>query len=62
VNKRRIAETQKLLASTQLTLAEIGERVGVTDAAYLSKLFKSMTGHSPTAYRHMATDESGASQ
>jgi len=62
VNKRRIAETQKLLATTQLTLAEIGERVGVTDAAYLSKLFKSMTGYSPTAYRHMTTDESGASQ
>jgi len=62
VNKKRIGEAQTLLGTTQLTLTEIGERVGVPDASYLSKLFKSMTGYSPTAYRHMTTEQSQRSK
>ncbi|MBW5445224.1 AraC family transcriptional regulator [Cohnella sp. CFH 77786] len=51
VNRKRIEEAKWLLASTDLLLAEIGAKVGIPDVSYLSKLFKSSTGLSPTAYR-----------
>ena len=51
VNRKRIEEAKWLLASTNLKLAEIGDSVGIPDVSYLSKLFKSSTGLSPTAYR-----------
>ncbi|UKS28221.1 AraC family transcriptional regulator [Paenibacillus sp. HWE-109] len=51
VNRKRIEEVKWLLTSTNLMLAEIGTKVGIPDISYLSKLFKSSTGLSPTAYR-----------
>ena len=51
VNRKRIEEAKWILASTNLMLAEIGAKVGIPDVSYLSKLFKSSTGLSPTAYR-----------
>ncbi|WP_372631235.1 AraC family transcriptional regulator [Cohnella sp.] len=51
VNRKRIEEAKWLLTSTDLKLAEIGARVGIPDVSYLSKLFKSSTGLSPTPYR-----------
>ncbi len=51
VNRKRIEEAKWLLTSTNLLLAEIGAKVGIPDVSYLSKLFKSSTGLSPTAYR-----------
>lgn len=51
VNRKRIEEAKWLLTSTNLMLAEIGAKVGISDVSYLSKLFKSSTGLSPTAYR-----------
>jgi AraC-like DNA-binding protein len=51
VNRKRIEEAKWQLTSTDLKLAEIGARVGIPDVSYLSKLFKSSTGLSPTAYR-----------
>jgi AraC-like DNA-binding protein len=51
VNRKRIEEAKWLLTSTNLMLAEIGAKVGIPDVSYLSKLFKSSTGLSPTAYR-----------
>ncbi|MFD0693653.1 AraC family transcriptional regulator [Paenibacillus sp. GCM10027628] len=51
VNRKRIEEAKWLLTSTNLMLAEIGTKVGIPDISYLSKLFKSTTGLSPTAYR-----------
>lgn len=51
VNRKRIEEAKWLLTSTNLLLAEIGANVGIPDISYLSKLFKSSTGLSPTAYR-----------
>jgi AraC family transcriptional regulator of arabinose operon len=51
VNRKRIEEAKRLLASTNLLLAEIAAIVGIPDVFYLSKLFKSSTGLSPTVYR-----------
>ncbi|MFC5470485.1 AraC family transcriptional regulator [Cohnella suwonensis] len=51
VNKKRIEEAKWLLTATNLPLSEIGGSVGIPDISYLSKLFRSMTGFSPSAYR-----------
>ena len=51
VNRKRIEEAKRLLASTNFLLAEIETIVGIPNVFYLSKLFKSSTGLSPTAYR-----------
>jgi AraC family transcriptional regulator, arabinose operon regulatory protein len=51
VNKKRLEEAKLLLVTTNLLLAEIGDRVGISDVSYLSRIFKASTGFSPTAYR-----------
>jgi Response regulator containing CheY-like receiver domain and AraC-type DNA-binding domain len=51
INKKRIEEAKWLLTATNLPISEIGGSVGIPDISYLSKLFKSMTGFSPSAYR-----------
>lgn len=47
----RIKEAKRLLASTDLSVAEVCERVGVHDYNYFSKFFKNHTGISPSQYR-----------
>ncbi|SFB22823.1 AraC-type DNA-binding protein [Cohnella sp. OV330] len=54
VNRKRIDKVKWLLASTDLTLSAIGEQAGIPDSSYLSKLFKSTTGLSPTHYKMLA--------
>ncbi len=51
INKKRLDEAKLLLVTTNLLLSEIGDRVGIPDVSYLSRIFKASTGFSPTAYR-----------
>lgn len=51
INKKRLEEAKLLLATTNLLLSEIGDRVGIPDISYLSRTFKAFTGFSPSAYR-----------
>ncbi|WNS43117.1 AraC family transcriptional regulator [Paenibacillus sp. MMS20-IR301] len=51
INQQKIEEAKLLLISTDLPLASICSRVGIADISYLSRLFKTITGSSPTAYR-----------
>jgi len=51
VKRRRIEEAQKLLLTTSLSVAEIGERVGWSDPFHFSRTFKSETNLSPQQYR-----------
>ncbi|MGW9530062.1 AraC family transcriptional regulator [Paenibacillus terrae] len=41
----------RFACSTDLPLSLICSQVGITDVFYLSRLFKALTGSSPTAYR-----------
>ncbi|MDG0791526.1 AraC family transcriptional regulator [Cohnella ginsengisoli] len=54
VKRKRIDSVKRLLTATDLALSEIGERTGIPDTSYLSKLFKSTTGLSPTHYKMLA--------
>jgi AraC-like DNA-binding protein len=51
VLQTRVALAGSLLTETALPLKQIGARVGCADPYYFSRLFKKMTGTSPSAYR-----------
>ena len=47
----RMKEAKRLLAETELKVAEISRRVGYDNEKHFMKLFKSVCGVSPTEYR-----------
>ena len=49
--RRRIGEAQTLLISTDLSITEIGERVGYETTSYFSSQFTKQVGMSPKKYR-----------
>ena len=51
INQVRLAQTALLLETTERSLQEIGEAVGIADVFYLSKLFKQTYGVPPSVYR-----------
>jgi len=56
---RRLGESQKLLADSNDTIAEIAKQVGYEDVNYFSRLFQKRIGMSPGAFRRMYQDENG---
>ena len=50
INTLRIYHAKDLIATTDLPFSEIGYLVGIEDRYYFSKLFRKMTGKSPTEY------------
>ncbi|GAA2749140.1 AraC family transcriptional regulator [Amnibacterium kyonggiense] len=51
VKRLRSARARELLMTTDLTVAEIAERVGYADAFYFSRQFHAVNGTSPRAFR-----------
>jgi YesN/AraC family two-component response regulator len=51
VNQRRIDHSCHLLASTTLNVSEIADKVGFGDANYFGKVFRRVTGTTPSEYR-----------
>lgn len=47
----RVEEAKKLLGEPTVNVKEIGRAVGYADANYFAKVFKRITGQSPTEYR-----------
>jgi AraC-like DNA-binding protein len=52
LRRERINQAKRHLVQTTDPVGDIAERVGYSDPFYFSRDFKSMTGHSPTEYRH----------
>ena len=52
VNALRIQEASKLLGDPTLKVYEIAEQVGFTDYHYFLKIFRKVTGKSPTDLRN----------
>lgn len=48
---RRIDKAKSLLATTPLTIYEVGSNVGIPDPQYFNKQFRKVTGISPSRYR-----------
>jgi len=51
MEERILAEAQKLLKETTLSIAEVGQRFGYDEPTNFTKFFKSMTGVTPLHYR-----------
>lgn len=51
INQRRMREARRLLTDTRLSITEIGERVGLPDAAYFTRQFRQAHGASPSQWR-----------
>ncbi|MCC8128154.1 MAG: response regulator [Clostridiales bacterium] len=47
----RVNEAKKLLAQPTINVKEVGKAVGYGDSNYFTKVFKRITGQSPTEYR-----------
>lgn len=51
VTQVRIVKAKELLKSTNLQVQEIAQKVGYTDVAYFSRIFRRITGITPLNYR-----------
>lgn len=51
IETAQMTEARRLLAFTQLGVAEIGYRLGFEDPPYFSRRFHQITGETPSAYR-----------
>ncbi|CAN7722240.1 helix-turn-helix domain-containing protein [Paenibacillus sp. LjRoot56] len=49
----KIQKAAQLLSLTGLTIKEVAATIEITDPYYFSRLFKKMTGSSPSAYRNV---------
>lgn len=54
LNHYRIMQAQRLLLETDLSVTEVGGRVGFNDPAYFVRIFHRETGRSPQQYRKSA--------
>ena len=52
VNKVRLSHARELLKDTNLTIAEIGEKIGYLNASTFTTTFKKYLGVSPSVYRN----------
>lgn len=51
IRERVVHEAKRLLRYTDLTAAEVGDRLGFTDPAYFARYFRRETGTPPSVYR-----------
>lgn len=51
ITQRRMGEARRLLTDTRLPITEIGQRVGLPDAAYFTRQFRQAHGTSPSQWR-----------
>ena len=51
INKTRVQQAEKLLRKTTLSMQDIAEKCGFSDANYFTRTFKKINGLSPNQYR-----------
>jgi AraC-like DNA-binding protein len=49
----RMEKAKQLLTSTNISISEVGKRVGYNDQFYFTKVFKKFVGETPTRYRKL---------
>ncbi|MBI4026517.1 MAG: helix-turn-helix transcriptional regulator [Verrucomicrobia bacterium] len=53
LNRFRIEQAKRLLATSTKTVGDVGRLVGIPDSGYFSRLFRKLAGESPGIYRKM---------
>ena len=61
IAQRRIGAAKRLLLQSSLPISAVGEQVGISDYNYFSKVFRSATGMTPSAYRKSCRDAAAGS-
>lgn len=56
IAQRRIGAAKRLLLQSSLPISAVGEAVGISDYNYFSKVFRSATGMTPSAFRKNGRD------
>lgn len=56
ISQRRIEAAKRLLLQSSMPISAVGETVGVSDYNYFSKVFRSATGMTPSAFRKNCRD------
>lgn len=56
IAQRRIEAAKRLLLQSSMSISAVGETVGVSDYNYFSKVFRSATGMTPSAFRKNCRD------
>ena len=51
ISERRMAEARRLLVETDLSVEEVGHRVGYKDLGYFVRSFRRAHGSTPLAWR-----------
>ena len=51
IAQRRINAAKRMLMQSNLPISAVAEAVGISDYNYFSKVFRSITGTTPTAFR-----------
>jgi YesN/AraC family two-component response regulator len=54
VNSKRITKAKELLCTSPKSIAEIAAYVGFADTTGFGRIFKKVTGHTPSAYRNLS--------
>ncbi len=53
INNRRITEAKSLLRNSPQSVTEIAVSLGFADVTGFGRIFKKLTGHTPSAYRNL---------
>ncbi|MDE6454368.1 MAG: PocR ligand-binding domain-containing protein [Dysosmobacter sp.] len=61
IARRRIEAAKRLLLQSSMPISAVGEQVGISDYNYFSKVFRSATGMTPSAFRKNGRDAAAAS-
>lgn len=56
VIRKRVEQAQLMLGRSDIKLETLAEKLGFSDAFHLSKVFKRVTGFSPSEYRNMGRE------
>ena len=60
ITRRRIEAAKRLLLQSSMPISAVGEMVGISDYNYFSKVFRSATGMTPSAFRKSCRDAATA--
>lgn len=61
IARRRIEAAKRLLLQSSIPISAVGEQVGISDYNYFSKVFRSATGMTPSAFRKNCRDAAAVS-
>jgi AraC-like DNA-binding protein len=57
LNEKRVEDATKLLTGTNLAIKAVAEQVGFNSTASFNRVFRDLTGQTPSTYRKSGTDE-----